>query len=131
MIRKFLGISLLFGLLWAPALAPAQCTRCGAGLSLAPSSLNFGSVSVGKRSAVLKVTARNYGVSPANINLIGISGAGFLQTNTCPKSLAHSASCTVSVVFAPQALKPYTGRLTVTYNGIWTATTWLAGQGTK
>jgi hypothetical protein len=129
MFRKSLSLYLFVGLLCSTALAPAQCTRCGPLLSMRPSALNFGSVSVGKRSTALRISVRQLGAIPASISGITAT-AGFTQTNTCGKSLPHGASCVISVVFAPTAVKSYAGQLTVLYNGGKAVAT-LAGQGTK
>jgi len=96
---------------------------------MTPSALNFGSVSVGKSSTVLRVSVRQFGAIPATISGITIA-AGFTQTNTCPKTIVNGAGCVISVVFAPTAVRSYAGQLTVTYNGGKAVAT-LAGQGTK
>ena len=131
MLRKSLAIWLFFCLFGSTALAPAQCTRCGRLLRMSPTALNFGSVPVGKRSAALRVSVRSLGTFPAIIARISIVGAGFTQTNTCPKTLPNGTGCTISVVFAPVALQTYMGQLTITYNGTTKAITTLAGQGVK
>jgi len=73
--------------------------------TLAPSSLNFGSVSSGHSSAAQTATLKNTGTTPLIISSIAFTGtnpSNFMQTNTCPassSSLAAGKTCTISVTF--------------------------------
>jgi hypothetical protein len=49
------------------------------------------------------------------IEMISDTGV-FMQTNTCPASLAAGSSCTISVTFTPSAAMKQTGTLTITDN---------------
>jgi subtilase family serine protease len=82
-------------------------------VSLSPTSLNFGSVTVNTTSAAQTVTLSNGTASAVTISSIAASGA-FAETNNCGTSLAANSSCTISVSFKPTATGAATGTLTVT-----------------
>ena len=78
---------------------PAQVT-------LAPATLDFGSVNVNSASTAQTLTLTNSTATALAISGVSISGANvseFAQTNTCGATLAPGASCTISVTFAPTA----------------------------
>lgn len=117
--------------------SPQSVTLTGTGtpvpapaVTLAPTSLAFGSVAVGSTSAAQMVTLTNTGTAPLSISSIAAS-SGFAQTNACGATLAAGASCTISVTFSPAAASAATGTLTVTDNaaGASQAVT-LLGMGT-
>ena len=91
-------------------------------VSLSPTNVNFGSVSVGSNSAAQSVALTNSGTTPLSISNIGITGnnAGdFAQTNTCPSgsnTLAAGSSCTISVTFTPGGSGGRSATLTFTDN---------------
>jgi hypothetical protein len=91
-------------------------------LSTNPSSLTFGSTTVGATSAAQTVTVQNTGNAAASITSIVASG-DFAQTNTCGSSLAAGASCTISVTFKPTASGSRTGSITITSNAANSPTT--------
>jgi hypothetical protein len=82
---------------------------------VSPSSLTFGSQSVGTRSASQPVTLSNTGNAALTITSIAAS-ANFGQTNNCGGSVAAASSCTIKVTFAPTAMGSLTGTLTITDN---------------
>lgn len=87
--------------------------------SLSPSSLAFGSQSVGAASTVQSVTLSNTGnaaLSITSLALTGTNAASFAQANTCGRSLAAGANCTVSVTFRPSATGSSTASLSITDN---------------
>ena len=83
--------------------------------SVAPTSLNFGSVAVGSSSSPQTVTLKNTGTATLNISSIATTG-DYAQTNVCGSSLSPSASCTISVNFTPTAAGTRTGTLTISDN---------------
>lgn len=89
-------------------------------VSLSPSSLTFGSQSVGSSSAAELVTVSNTGNGTLVFSSIVISGTNssdFTQTNTsCGPSVGPSGSCTINVTFTPSASGTRTGTLTITDN---------------
>ncbi len=75
-------------------------------VTLAPTSLTFGSFSVGSSSSAQNVTLSNSGNSTLNLTSITVTGldpSDFTQTNTCGTSLAAATNCTISVTFTPIA----------------------------
>jgi hypothetical protein len=85
----------------------------GGTVALSPTSVSFGSVTVGSSSAAQKVTLSNGTSSTMTIGSIATSG-NFTQTNTCGTSLAAGGSCTISVTFKPTSSGSSTGTLSVT-----------------
>jgi len=99
--------------------SPQQVPLSGTGTTaeLTPTSLSFGSVTVGTISAAKTVTLKNVGTSTIMISSIAFAGteAGdFGETNTCLSSLAASASCTISVTFTPTTTGARSATLKVT-----------------
>ncbi len=95
-------------------------------LTLAPTSLSFGTQPVGVTSGTQTVTLTNAGSALLNLTGIAITGSnssnfGFFVkgTNPCPLpsgTLIAGASCTISVDFAPQALGPVSAMLSISDN---------------
>jgi hypothetical protein len=81
-------------------------------LSASPSSLSFGSETVGSTTSAQTVTVSNSGTVAASVSSVSVSGP-FSQTNTCGSSIAAGGSCTVSVKFAPTASGAASGTLSV------------------
>jgi hypothetical protein len=81
-------------------------------LTASPSSLSFGDVASGAKSAAQTVTVSNPGSSAASVSSVSVSGP-YSQTNTCGSSIAAGGSCTVSVTFAPTSGGSLTGTLSV------------------
>jgi len=84
----------------------------GSALTASPSSLSFGSETVGSTSSAQTVTVSNPNTSSVSVSQLAVSGP-FGQTNTCGASIAANGSCTVSITFAPTAAGAGTGSLTV------------------
>jgi type 1 glutamine amidotransferase len=82
------------------------------GVALSPTSLNFGSVTVGSTTQPQAVMVTNPGSAPIGISTISVTGQ-YTQTNGCPVQLAAGASCTVNVRFAPTSAGVQSGALTV------------------
>ena len=96
-------------------------TLTGTGLtsiSLSPTSLAFGMVTVGTTSAAKTVTLTN---NLTTALTIGLSASGDYAlvgngTTPCGISLAGKAKCTMSVTFSPKFNGSINGAVTVTYN---------------
>ncbi len=87
--------------------------------TVSPSSLSFGSQSLGSTSAPQTVTLGNPAGSTLSISAITIGGtdlADFAQTNNCGNTLAVGASCTISVTFKPTASGLRSGTLSIADN---------------
>ncbi|MBO3751193.1 choice-of-anchor D domain-containing protein [Streptosporangiaceae bacterium NEAU-GS5] len=89
----------------------------GAGITISPPALGFGSVATGATSAPQAVTVTNTSTSAASVGSIAASG-DFAQTNNCGSSIAAGSSCTVTVTFSPAASGSRTGNLTITAAGV-------------
>jgi hypothetical protein len=88
-------------------------------VTLAPSTLTFGSQNLGTTSAGQTVTLTNSGTNALAIASISFQGADpgdFTGTSTCGRSLAVNASCTVTVEFKPTVAAARTAALTVRDN---------------
>lgn len=82
---------------------------------VSPASLAFSSVDVGATSTAQTVTLKNTSSAVLTISSISTSG-DFSQTNNCGSSLTGSASCTISVKFAPTTVGSRSGTLSVADN---------------
>ena len=101
--------------------SPQQVPLSGTGTTaeLSPTSVSFGSETVGTTSAVKTVTLKNVGTTAITITSITIAGTDpgdFGETQTCGSSLAASASCTISVTFKPTVTGNRNATLKVTDN---------------
>jgi hypothetical protein len=91
-------------------------------VSLAPSSLSFGSQAVGSTSGSQSVTLTNSGNAPLSITSIAVGGTNagdFTDPNTCPSgpsTLAAGSSCTISATFSPSAPGARSASIQVTDN---------------
>jgi hypothetical protein len=95
-------------------------TGTGTVVQLSPTSLSFGSVKVGTKSAGKTVTLTNKGttsLSIASIKPTGTNAGDFSETNTCGTGIGAGASCTISVFFKPTATGARSASLSVTDNG--------------
>jgi hypothetical protein len=87
---------------------------------VSPTSLNFGTVSLGTTSAAQVVTVTNDTTSTLTFSGVAIAGADpgdFGFSSTCAGSLAANASCTISVTFTPTAAGLRTASLRISDNG--------------
>jgi len=83
-------------------------------VTLAPGSLNLGTVAVGDTSNAKTVTLTNHENVPLNFSSI-VASAGFaVASNTCGASIAAGTTCTVGVTFSPTATGAAAGALTFT-----------------
>ena len=108
--------------------APVYPPYPNSGVTVAPTALNFGSVTTGTTSAAQTVTVSNPTSSAAPVSSVAATG-DFAETNNCGSSIAAGASCTVSVTFTPTATGSRTGTLTVNAGGT-ANTVSLSGTGT-
>ena len=90
-----------------------------AAASLSPTSLTFGSVSVGTTSPAQTITLTNSGNAALSITSLGVAGASassFVQNNNCGSSVAVGTRCTITVIFKPSAGGALTATLSVADN---------------
>jgi subtilase family serine protease len=101
--------------------SPASVALTGTGatytLSLAPTSLAFGTVTVGTTTAAQLVTVKNTGNTALSLTSETVSAPFVKSATTCGTSLAVAASCTVSVEYKPTSAVASTGTLVVASNG--------------
>ncbi|HYM75784.1 MAG TPA: alkaline phosphatase family protein [Candidatus Dormibacteraeota bacterium] len=90
------------------------CPDDGAIVSIDNHNADFGSVAVGTTSAALTRTISNTGDKTLNITSILPTVPQYSSTNTCGKSLAANASCTVTITFTPDAVKSENGTVEIT-----------------
>ncbi len=91
-------------------------------VTLMPTSLRFPNQHQGTTSQPLKVMLSNSGGGDlliTGMNISGINGTDFLQTNDCPTApspVPAGGSCTIQVVFKPTGLGAETGTLSISDN---------------
>ena len=86
-------------------------------LVFSPTSLSWGSVAVGQSSGSKSVTLTNSSGAALTIASIAVGSDFNISSKTCPLSpstLADGSSCTITVVFRPQAQGPRSDVITVT-----------------
>lgn len=84
-------------------------------LVLSPTSLDFGTVSLGQSNR-LSVTATNSSTSPITFGSLTTAAPYTVSNGTCPASgatLAAGAQCTLAVTFAPTSSGAQTGTLSI------------------
>ncbi len=106
------------------AASPRSVSLSGTGMSisLAPTSLNFGTQLPLLSKTSKTVTLTNLGAAgTASLKVKGISIGGpnagdFRQSSNCPAALIPSATCTITVTFTPSLLGGRTATLTVDHD---------------
>ena len=108
------------------------------GVSLTPTSLDFGNQLVNTPSAIQTVTLKNTGTAALIINNISINGTNtgdFSQTNNCPISpsmLAAASTCSINVTFTPTVAGARSASISITDNATGSPQTdALSGTGTS
>ncbi len=112
------------------SLSGTGVAAAAASLSASPTSLAFGSVTVGSTSAAQTVTLTNTGGQSATGLTIASGSPRFAATNACGTQIAAGASCTVSVTYAPSVTGNDNANLTITYAGGTPLTVAMTGSGT-
>jgi hypothetical protein len=80
------------------------------GVTVKPSSLQFGSINLASSSTPQSVTLTSSGL----LTIASITASGdFTQSNNCGSSLAAGGSCTINVVFTPTVAGPRSGVLSI------------------
>lgn len=93
----------------------------GMSLTLSPTALSFGKITVGQVSSPQSVLVTN--VSSATVTISSISPGGthaadyVISSNTCGSSLGPGANCSVGVEFKPAVTGPLGAQLNVYNNG--------------
>ncbi len=79
--------------------------------TVAPTSLDFGSVTINSSSAVKVITVSTD--DPVEDLAVSNSPSGFNIVNNCPTNLDNFSSCTIDVTFQPSAVSSYNESITV------------------
>jgi hypothetical protein len=100
-------------------------------VSLSPTTLAFGPVTLNTTSVSQTVTFANSGATAITITNITITPGNFVAQYTCGYTLSPGKSCTITVTFTPTATGDCSGTLTITDNsGTSPHTVALSGSGT-
>ncbi len=104
--------------------SPQTLTITGGGgapqIAFSPAVVTFGSQPVGSTSPSNTVTISNTGSAVLNIATMALAGtnaAEFSMTTTCGGAVTAGASCSLSILFTPQAMGQRTATLTMSDNG--------------
>ena len=115
--------------------SPTTVTLTGTGvaqpfITLTPASLVFADQTVGTASPTQMVTVGNSATTSLTFSNPPFSiSANFSQTNNCPTTLAHGATCTVNIAFLPTQNGAFTGNLSAASNTNFLATTFVSLSG--
>ena len=83
-------------------------------ISVSPTSLDFGSVTVGYTSSAQTVTVSNTGTANLNVGSVSTTGDFTIQTDNCSgATVSAGGNCTVDVVFEPTAEGALSGTLSI------------------
>jgi hypothetical protein len=112
------ALSVTYNVAGSPAITGLTGTGTGgpvATITFSPTTYNFPNTAVGG-SATKSVTVKNIGSS--SVNLTSFSGSGYFTvapsgSKPCGATLAASATCTVTVTFAPVLTGSFTGSMTL------------------
>jgi hypothetical protein len=105
-------------------------------VSLSPTSLSFGSITVGS-TAIQTLTIKNTGsvavtFTTGGITLTGANAAAFSKTTTCGSSLVVGGSCSITLTFKPTAAGSDVATLSIADNASGAPQTVpLSGSGTS
>jgi len=87
-----------------------------AAVSVAPSSLNFGTQLVNTTSNPQPVTLTNTSGVTLHISKIAVTNWNFSQTNNCPSTVPPGGQCTIDVTFDPHGGGTRTGAVRIKDN---------------
>jgi hypothetical protein len=99
------------GIWQTPLLSGAPQTT----MTLAPSSLTFGSQAVNSKSSAKTITVTNSGKAPLIVRQVGVTG-NFLETDDCGAPVQPNSSCQVQVIFAPSIVGTQSGTIQISAN---------------
>jgi hypothetical protein len=119
MVRLLTACSPAWLLAVAVCLLPSASAQVASGpqVTLSPTSLTFGSQTVGTVSVPQVVTLTNTGDAALTITLIDSTpGATFHTFTTCGATVVPDDSCTIAVQFLPQTAGSTTGKVSVADN---------------
>ena len=88
----------------------------GYDVNVTPSALNFGSIEINFQDS-LDVVLTNTGATAVAVTDVGATGE-FTAVSNCGGTVAANADCTITVTFAPTAVGPSSGVLSMTLGGV-------------
>ena len=95
-----------------------QLGAASPGLSISPSNVSFGNVTLGS-AATQSLTLTSTGTEPVTVNLPSVSGAGYsISSEGFPVTLAPGQTATLGVQFDPSSTGAATGQLAFTSNSL-------------
>jgi hypothetical protein len=111
-LRRMRAAVPLFAFILAATVAHAAMGQ----LQVSTTSINFGVVSGGTKTATLKLT--NGGTSYITISQVQIAGAGFIEKLAAPVSISGGNSLYLNVTFAPTSAGIYSSSMTIASNAL-------------
>jgi hypothetical protein len=124
------NLTITYDGLGGTVVVPLTGTGTQPALQISPTNLQFGSQAIGVASASQNITLTNSGNGQLDFSSITASG-DFAQTNTCITDLTAGSTCSISVVFTPQAAGVRNGQVTISYDAAGSPqTVSLTGTGT-
>jgi hypothetical protein len=100
---------------WQTRVSTFSLPTCG-GVTVAPTSLNFGSQAVGTTSAtqnVILTNSQSTALTITNIFGNGTNSSDFGQSNDCGSSVPPGDACTIGITFTPSATGTRTANLVI------------------
>ena len=115
---------------------PATINLSGTGdppsATFSPTSLSFGTQSLGKTGSAQQTTltnTSNVALSVSSLAVFGSNATDFAETNNCGTSLAAGANCTISVTFTPAVSGSLTANVGLPGNSSGVGSVSLTGTG--
>ena len=100
----------------SPTTIALSGTAAQAGLSVSPTSYNFGSIVDGQTKSE-SFTISNTGTAPLTISQLSVTGSAFSASGlTLPTTIAAGGTATFSALFAPTTAGSLTGSVSITSN---------------
>ena len=85
-----------------------------AGVSLTPSSVDFGAIGVGLQAPAATLVLTNNGGVLLSLSHTAVTGDFSITADTCGSTVGPGSACNLSVIFTPTAAGTRTGTLTLT-----------------
>jgi hypothetical protein len=102
----------------------------GRAVTVRPTSIDFGDVSVGEHSSARSVRVSNTGEAADSVTTVSVTQPFGIDSGCAGKILAPGSACTVRVTFAPEVAGDASGRLTIATANAGFVPVTLSGSGT-
>ncbi len=100
------------------AIRSSDAVACDAAIAASPDPVGFGEVLLGSSATTDVVLTNSAGQAAVQVETASTSGGPFTVTSGLPVLLGPGESTTVQVSFAPSAIGPANGTLTVGHSGV-------------